>query len=101
MVVQPYLNFEGRCEEALNFYRQSIAAEVDCLMRFKDSPEPCDPAMVPPGSDDKVMHSSVRVGDSTLMNSVLVPLGKRAFHSMRGPRWARSTSFGSSTKRTA
>jgi PhnB protein len=42
---------------------------VEMLMRFKDSPEPCDPNMLPPGSDDKVMHCSFRVGDTLLMAS--------------------------------
>jgi PhnB protein len=69
MNVQPYLFFDGRCEEALEFYRQALGAEVTVLMRFKDSPEPCDPAMVPPGSEHKVMHASFRVGDATLMAS--------------------------------
>lgn len=67
MQVQPYLNFDGRCEEALEFYRRALGAEVMMLMRFKDSPEPPAPGMVPPGSDNKVMHASFRIGDSTLM----------------------------------
>jgi PhnB protein len=61
MQVQPYLNFNGRCEEALDFYRRALAAEVTMLMRFKESP---DPAMVTPGSENKVMHSSFRVGET-------------------------------------
>ncbi len=69
MKVQPYLNFDGRCEEALGFYRQALGAEVLMLMRFKDSPEPCDPGMVPAGAENKVMHASFRVGDTTLMAS--------------------------------
>jgi PhnB protein len=69
MLVQPYLNFDGRCEEAIEFYRKTLGAEVTMLMRYKDSPEPCPPGMVPPGSDAKVMHASFRVGDTTLMAS--------------------------------
>jgi PhnB protein len=61
--VQPYLFFEGRCEEALEFYRSALGAEVIMLMRFKESP---DPTMCEPGSGDKVMHASFRVGESTL-----------------------------------
>jgi PhnB protein len=64
MQVQPYLNFNGRCEEALDFYRRALGAEVTTLMRFKDSP---DPAMVSPGSENKVMHSSFRVGEAVLL----------------------------------
>ncbi len=67
MQVQPYLNFDGRCEEALEFYRKTLGAEVTFLMRFKDSPEPPAAGMVPPGSDNKVMHASFRIGDSTLL----------------------------------
>ncbi len=64
MHVRPYLSFEGRCEEALEFYRRAVGAEVTALVRFRESP---DPASVPPGTADKVMHSSLRIGDSELM----------------------------------
>ena len=69
MQAQPYLFFEGRCEEAVEFYRRALGAEVTTLMRIKDSPEPHPPGMVPPGSDNKVMHMAFRVGDTTLMAS--------------------------------
>jgi PhnB protein len=69
MQVQPYLFFEGRCEEALEFYRKALDAQVDMLMRFEESPEAPPPGAVAPGSEDKVMHASFRVGDSTLMAS--------------------------------
>ena len=64
--VQPYLFFDGRCEEALQFYQKALGAEVTGLLRFKDSP---DPGMVPPGAGDKVMHASVRVGEATVLAS--------------------------------
>ena len=60
MKVEPYLFFEGRCEEALEFYRTALGAKVTMLMRFKESPEPMPADMCPPGSDDKVMHASFR-----------------------------------------
>ena len=66
MQVQPYLNFDGRCEEALEFYKSALGAEVTALMRCKDAP---DPGMIKPGLEDKVLHSSFRVGDSTIMAS--------------------------------
>jgi PhnB protein len=66
MQTQPYLNFDGRCEEALDFYRQAVDAEVLSLMRMKEMP---DPAMAPPGLEDKVLHASFRVGGDTLMAS--------------------------------
>jgi PhnB protein len=69
MQVQPYLFFDGRCEEALEFYRKALGAEVATLMRFKDSPEPAQPGMCPPGSENKVMHASFRIGDTTVMAS--------------------------------
>jgi PhnB protein len=66
MQVQPYLFFEGRCEEAVEFYRRAVGAEVTMLMRYKDSPEP---AMCAPDSGDKVLHASLRIGDSTVLVS--------------------------------
>ncbi|HEY8607704.1 MAG TPA: VOC family protein [Noviherbaspirillum sp.] len=69
MQVQPYLFFGGRCEEALTFYREALGAEVPTMMRFRESPEPCAPGMVPPGFEDKVMHAEFRIGDSMLMAS--------------------------------
>jgi PhnB protein len=65
-IVQPYLAFEGRCEEALEFYRKAVGAEVTALVRFKDSP---DPGMCAPGVGDKIMHSSFRIGETTLLAS--------------------------------
>ena len=67
MLVQPYLFFGGRCEEALEFYRSAIGAEVEMLTRFRDSPEP-QPGL-PDCFEEKVMHASVRIGKSTLMAS--------------------------------
>jgi PhnB protein len=64
--VQPYLFFDGRCEEAIEFYRTALGAEVMMLMRFKDSPEPNSCA---PGTENQVMHASLRIGDATLMAS--------------------------------
>ncbi len=69
MQVQPYLSFDGRCEEALDFYCRALGAEVGMLMRFRDSPEPPPPGMIPAGSEDKVMHAALRIGTTTLMAS--------------------------------
>ena len=68
-VLQPYLFFDGRCEEALEFYRNALGAEVLFMMRFKDSPEPPQPGNCAPGSENKIMHASVRIGESTIMAS--------------------------------
>jgi PhnB protein len=69
MQIQAYLFFDGRCEEALEFYRKALGAEVTMLVRFKDSPEPPPPGTVPPGSENKVMHATLRIGDATVMAS--------------------------------
>ena len=69
MQVQPYLFFDGRCEEALEFYRSALGAEVTSLHRFKDSPEPHAPGMIPSGAENKVMHASFRVGSTTVLAS--------------------------------
>ena len=69
MQVQAYLFFAGRCEEAIDFYKKTLGAEVMMLMRFKDSPEPPQPGMIPPGSEEKVMHASLRIGDTVVMAS--------------------------------
>ena len=69
MQVQPYLFFDGRCEEAIEFYRKVLGAEVTMLMRYKDSPEPPPPGMIPPGSENKVMHANLRIGESQVMAS--------------------------------
>ena len=69
MLIQPYLMFEGRCEEAIEFYKKALGAEVTMLMRYKESPDPTPPGMIPPGSENKVMHSSLRIGESIVMAS--------------------------------
>lgn len=66
--VQPYLFFDGRCQEAIDFYKQAVGAQVEMLMHFKDSPVPPQPGC-PPTPGDKVMHASVRIGNSTVLAS--------------------------------
>src|SRR4051812_14689458 len=77
MLVQPYLFFGGRCEEALEFYRSALGAEVIMLTRFKESPEP-QPGM-PDCFEEKVMHASVRIGETTVMASDGMCDGKANF----------------------
>jgi len=69
MEIQSYLFFEGRCEEALDFYRKTLGAEVTLLMRYKENPEPQAQGGCMAGCEDKVMHASFRIGQSTLMAS--------------------------------
>jgi PhnB protein len=69
MKVEPYLFFDGRCEEAVEFYRRRLGAEVTMLMRYKESPDAPPPGVVPPGSENKVMHASLRIGDTVVMAS--------------------------------
>jgi PhnB protein len=66
MQVQPYLFFDGRAEEAAEFYRRAVGAEVTMLMRFKESP---DPAGCPAGSEEKVMHMSLQIGKTQVLGS--------------------------------
>jgi PhnB protein len=66
MHVQPYLDFNGRCDEALEFYKKAIGAKIGMLMRFKDAP---DKSMISPGSENKVMHAQFQVGDTVVMAS--------------------------------
>ena len=68
-LVQSYLFFGGRCEEALEFYRTALGAEVEMMMHYKESPEALPSGMVPAGWENKVMHASFRIGESTLMAS--------------------------------
>jgi PhnB protein len=79
MQVQPYLFFDGRCEEAIEFYRKTVGAKVEMLMRFKDAPDKPQPGMVPPGSENKVMHSSIKIGDTQVMASDGRCQGKPSF----------------------
>lgn len=66
MHVEPYLFFEGRCEEALEFYRAALGAEFGMLMRFKDSP---DPTHCAPGGENKIMHAQIKIGTTTILAS--------------------------------
>ena len=69
MRVEPYLFFNGRAEEAIEFYKRAVGAQITVLMRYKESPESPPPGMLPPGSENKVMHASFTVGESTVMAS--------------------------------
>jgi len=66
MEIQPYLFFEGRCEEAIEFYRKTLGAEPIMLMRWKDCPEPAQPGMTPP-SPEKIMHARLKMGNTTVL----------------------------------
>ena len=74
--VQPYLFFDGKCDEALEFYKSAIGAKVDMLMRFKESP---DQSHIPPGAAEKVMHASFHVGNTQIMASDGHCAGKPTF----------------------
>jgi PhnB protein len=69
MYVQSYLFFEGRTEEAIEFYKKAVGATVSFMMRWSDSPEPPQPGMIPPGSEQKIMHASFRIGDTEILAS--------------------------------
>lgn len=65
MRVEPYLYFNGRCEEALEFYRNAIGATTRVVSRFKDNPALAAPA----GSEDSILHAELKIGDSTILAS--------------------------------
>src|SRR5687768_16326031 len=69
MFVEPYLFYNGRCEEALDFYAKAVDAQIVMKMRFSESPDPPPPGMVPPGFENKIMHSLVKIGKSKVMAS--------------------------------
>ena len=66
MPIQPYLSFEGRCEEAIAFYKQAVGAEVEMMMRFSDAPEQPPPGTMPPGSENKIMHAGLKIDGSAV-----------------------------------
>jgi len=66
MPVTPYLFLDGRCEEAIEFYKKTLGAKVEMMMRFKESP---DPGMCPAGGENKIMHSCVKIGGTSVMAS--------------------------------
>src|SRR5580704_18509776 len=68
--VNPYLFFDGRCEEAIEFYKTTVGAEQLMLMRYKDAPPQANAQQCgPPGSENRIMHARIRIGDSTVMMS--------------------------------
>ena len=80
MQVQPYLFFDGRAEEAIEFYKSALGAKVEMLMRFKDNPDAAaQPGCNPAGAENKVMHACLKIGDTAVMASDGNCTGKPAF----------------------
>lgn len=79
MTIQPYLFFDGRAEEALAFYQKVFGAEVQMLMRYKDNPGPQSEGMIPAGSENKVMHMAMKIGDDIVLGSDGHCTGKPSF----------------------
>jgi PhnB protein len=69
MSIQPYLFFDGRCEEALSFYGRTVGAKVEAILRWKDGPQGSCPEGMEAPPPDKVMHAAVRVGDTMMLAS--------------------------------
>lgn len=67
--VESYLFFDGRCEEAIEFYRKALGAEVGMMMRFKDSPEAPNPGCQPAGAENKIMHANLKIGATNVLVS--------------------------------
>jgi len=68
-VIQAYLFFGGRCEEALEFYKTALGAEITLMMRFREAPDSPPPGMAPEGWENKIMHAEFRVGNTRVMAS--------------------------------
>lgn len=79
MQLQPYLFFDGRCEEALGFYASALGAKVTALMRFQDAPAHASGPGCTPPPGDKVMHANLQIGDVQVMASDGAPPGEAAF----------------------
>ena len=69
MFIPPYLFFGGVCEAAVEFYRRAVGAEVKLLVRNKDAPDAPPPSRVRPGSENKILHVTLQIGDSQLLAS--------------------------------
>ena len=82
MNVEPYLFFDGRCEQALEFYKKALGAKVDAVIRYKENPEP---KYNPPNSDEKVMHALFRIGDTKVMRPTATARASRASRASRSP----------------
>lgn len=67
--IQPYLFFDGRCEEAIDFYRSALGAEVEMMLRFSECPDPPPPGTMPDGWEKKVMHAAFRIDGSLVLAS--------------------------------
>ena len=102
MQVQPYLQFDGRCEEAIEFYKSALGAEVETIMRFKDGPDCME---MPAGTENKVLHSCFRIGDSQIMASDGYCKGKPDFQgfslTITAPNKAGRTACSTLSARTA
>ncbi len=90
MKVQAYLDFDGRCEEALELYKKALGAKVDMMMRNSESPQPHPPGMLPAGSEKKVMHATFRIGETVLGASDGHCTGKATFKGISLSLHARS-----------
>jgi PhnB protein len=80
--VQPYLFFRGRCEEAINYYKAKLGAEVLMMMRFKDNPDKPGPEKVPEALDNKIMHACLRINGANIMLSDGMRTGPLDFQCM-------------------
>lgn len=79
MLIQPYLFYEGRCDEAIAFYRDALGAETEMVVRYSEAPDAPPPGTLPPGSENKIMHASLRIGESVMMLSDGFCQGGEAF----------------------
>jgi len=67
MKIEPYLFFDGRCEEAIEFYKRVLGAQVDMMLRYKESPQKPPSGSFPPGTENKIMYANLKIGESRVM----------------------------------
>ena len=67
--IEPYLFFNGRCDDAVEFYKKALGAKVEFLMRYSEAPQPVPAGMIPKGFENKVMHATLRIGGGTVLVS--------------------------------
>lgn len=70
MHFSPYLNFDGHCKEAIEFYAELLGGEIVFMSTFAEAPDDED---ISPGLKDKIMHAQLKIGDQVIMASDASP----------------------------
>jgi len=68
-LIEPYLFFDGNCEEAVEFYCEKLGAKVEMMMRYSECPDELPPEMSGEENAVKIMHVSFTIGGNRIMAS--------------------------------